>query len=112
MRMWNTDVTKMCNKHLLGEHLEMHMFLGCLKKGTSITGYIDKGLVEVHNIPKRHEELVVEMKKRGMNHNSDVPLCLELEEVGCVNVEENEIELMRRCGECRKIRESMMVVSK
>ena len=35
MRMWNVDVTKMCNKHLLGEHVEMHMFVGIIIKGTS-----------------------------------------------------------------------------
>ena len=36
MRMWNVDPKLMCNKHLLGEHVEMHMFFGTIQKGISM----------------------------------------------------------------------------
>ena len=37
MRMWLVPPSHMCRKHLLGEHVELHMLLGTLKKGKSIT---------------------------------------------------------------------------
>ena len=100
--MWNINPKKMCRQHLLGEHLEMHMFLGTLKKKKSIKGYLDKGLVEVHNIKKRHDELVDEMKKRGYNHKSPLKK-FKLDKIGNVNIKNNKIELIKRCKECRKL---------
>ena len=67
--------------------------------GKSLKGYIDKGLVEVHNIKKRHEALAKEMKRRGMNHQSpleDVSLYVS----GKVDIETNIKELKRRCQDC------------
>lgn len=101
MRQWNIPPELLCRKHLLGEHVENHMFIGCIKKGTSLKGYIDKGLVEVHNIKKRHDELVNEMIKRGYNHKTDLKefIC---KDSGYVDSEQNIKELYRRCPECRK----------
>jgi len=101
MRQWNVNPEILCTKHLLGEHVESHMYMGCIKKGTSLKGYIDKGLVEVHNITKRHNELVNEMIKRGMNHKTPIEefIC---EEIGYVNSEKNIEELKRRCIKCRE----------
>lgn len=99
MRQWMVDPRLLCRKHLLGEHVESHMFIGTLKKGKSLKGYINKGLVEVHNIKKRHKALAKEMKRRGMNHQSpleDVPLYV----LGKVDAEENIRELKRRCPDC------------
>jgi hypothetical protein len=99
MRQWMVDPKLLCQKHLLGEHVESHMFIGTLKKGKSLKGYIDKGLVEVHNIQKRHDILADEMKRRGMNHNSpleEFPLYVS----GVVDSKENLEELKRRCPYC------------
>ena len=101
MRMWNVDTSKMCNKHLLGEHLEMHMFVGCIKKGMSIKGYVDKGLVEVSNISKRHNVLVKEMLIRKMNHKTPIDDTSAFPEQGKVDVEENIKELKKRCSKCK-----------
>jgi len=79
----------------------MTMFLGCLREGKSIKGYIDNGLVEVHNIIKRHDELAEEMKNRGYNHKSPVK-DISLWEAGFVNSEQNIVELHRRCPDCRE----------
>ena len=40
MRMWMVDPKKMCRKHLLGEHVEIHMMVGTLLKGRSIDGFL------------------------------------------------------------------------
>ena len=77
------------------------MFLGALLKGKSIKGYVDNGLVEVHNIINRHNELAEEMIRRGYNHKSPAQEC-NLWECGCVDSEQNIVELHRRCSECRK----------
>lgn len=101
MRMWNVEASGMCSKHLLGEHVEMHMFVGTLNKNKSIEGYINKGLVEVHNIRKRHNNLVREMKARGMNHRSPLP-GFKTTKKGKVNVHKNKEDLINRCKECKK----------
>ncbi len=92
----------MCDKHLLGEHLELHMFVGCIEKGKSIEGYIQNGLVEVHHIRTRHDEIVKEMLARGMNHNTPISNSYKLKLIaGKVDVEKNGVELMTRCLLCR-----------
>ena len=101
MRQWNVNPEYLCTQHLLGEHLEQHMFMGCVKKGTSLKGYIDKGLVEIHNIPKRHDELATEMIKRGYNHKSPLQE-FTCQETGCVDSEQNIKELKRRCINCKE----------
>lgn len=99
MRMWNINPMILCRKHLLGEHLEMHMFVGTIKKGTSIKGYINNGLVEVHNIIYRHDLLVIEMNRRNMNHKSPIPI-IELWTEGYVDILKNQEDLFKRCEEC------------
>lgn len=99
MRMWNVDPRFLCRKHLLGEHVEMHMFAGTKK---SKKGYIDKGLVEVHNIKFRHDQLVEEMRSRGMNHKTPILKEFNTFRIGKVDSEQNIKELHRRCKECRE----------
>lgn len=101
MRMWNVPTNIMCRRHLLGEHLETHMFLGSIKKGINLSGYIRNHLVEVHNLKNRHDELVLEMKNRGYKHNSpmeDYPFWVE----GKINPTESLNLLLSRCSECKK----------
>ena len=101
VRMWGVDPKKMCTKHLLGEHVELHMMLGSLKKGKSLKGHIEKGQVEVHNIRKRHGQLVKEMLARGFRHSSPLPKDVRLFRAGRLKIIENEKELARRCKDCR-----------
>jgi len=97
--MWKVDPRWMCRKHLLGEHVEMHMFYGTIKKGISIEGYVVTGLVETWEIKARHDELALEMERRGYNHASPM---LEFEVVpeGYIDVAESTRELIHRCQEC------------
>lgn len=73
MRMWHPDlVAHMCRKHLLGQHVELHMILGSIKKKKSLKGFIDKQIVSPRNINSMHKLVVEEMLKRGYNHNSEL----------------------------------------
>ena len=103
MRQWKVDPKLLCNKHLLGEHVEHHMFLGTLKKGISIKGYISKGLLEVHSLKERHDQIAIEMESRGMNHKTPFMLDgLSLWNEGYINENENIKNLFDRCLRCRE----------
>jgi len=101
MRMLNIDVEKMCVKHLCGEHLEMHMFVGCILKKKDLHGYISRGLVDISLLKKRHDEIAEEMWIRGYNHKSPLPAFKYKGEMGKVDVKESIKELRRRCGKCK-----------
>jgi hypothetical protein len=71
MRMWMIPVQYLCNKHLNGEHYELHKHRHMFLKKQSIKGRIlPTVLIEPSSMKVRHEELVSEMLKRGMNHDS------------------------------------------
>lgn len=101
MRLWNVPVHLMCGKHLRGEHVECHMFVGSIRAGKSMKGFIEDGLFDPSILKQRHDELVWEMVLRGGNHHSP------LEDMGywsddgsCIDVEANITELARRCPDC------------
>jgi len=101
-RMWMINPSKLCRQHLLGEHKELHQLLGSIKKNKSIKGHIEKGQVEVHNIEKRHKELVKEMKARGYKHLSPLKYKSK-KKIGKINILQNYKELEKRCKECKKL---------
>ena len=116
--MWMINPKLMCNQHLLGEHVECHMFIGAMNKLKSMTGFIDKQLLEIHNLTNRHEELVQEMNRRGMKHNSPIDCSnisqinvnnqiiewnWKLDQMGNIDRIENVKELFRRCDKCRAV---------
>jgi hypothetical protein len=100
--MWGVEPKFLCRKHLLGEHVEMHMFIGTIKKGISISGYIENGLVNPALIKIRHNQLAKEIKRRGYNHQSPLPMIKPsmLRPFISIDVEANKKELARRCPEC------------
>jgi hypothetical protein len=102
--MWGVDTKKLCNKHLLGEHLEMHMFAGCIKKGISLKGYYENKLVCTNLIKKRHNDLVEEMISRNMKHKSpfsEIDFFKDFK-YGEIDIEANINELMSRCPKCKE----------
>lgn len=105
MRMWMVNPELLCRRHLLGEHVELHMFVGTIQKNISIEGYLANGLLEVHNIRKRHEELVKEMESRGMNHKSPLPPFHEFH-AGEVDVQRSLAELYERCRFCAALQDN------
>lgn len=84
----------MCRKHLLGEHIETHMFVGAINKGSSVAGYITGGLLEFDSLRQRHDKLVHEMMTRGYKHNSPLPETIVRIENRKINVENN----IRNCA--------------
>lgn len=100
MRMWGVDPRNLCNQHLLGEHVEMHMFAGTICLGKSIDGYIEKGLVNPALIVARHDLLAGEMRRRGMNHQSPISLSNNDLPLIPIDIDANEIELRKRCRKC------------
>lgn len=102
MRMWNVDVRKMCRQHLLGEHFELHKFVNKLGWGRKLNGFIERGLMETHNIEKRHNEIVKEMLRRGFKHNSPLKNKFNFK-AGYVDAELNKQVLIDRCKECRRM---------
>lgn len=96
----------MCRKHLLGEHVELHMFVGHLRKLGHIRGYVENNLVEPQSIVSRHAELVEEILRRGYRHESPIsePQTLHLfdqEYEAVVDRDSAAAELYRRCPDCR-----------
>lgn len=104
------DPKIMCRKHLLGEHVELHMFLGAIKRGISMKGYVEKGLIQYGALQVRHQRLVEEMKSRRYKHNSPITLkeCCNLVSpynarlwLSKVDKEKSLSELIKRCAECK-----------
>ena len=104
-RMWMTDPRYLCRNHLLGEHKELHQAVGSILHNKSLKGHIERGQVEVHNIKNRHEALVIEMKRRGYNHQSPLKEFKDFK-AGKIDIIENYKELERRCKECKKLLET------
>ncbi|QYW02559.1 pyrimidine dimer DNA glycosylase [Stenotrophomonas phage Marzo] len=102
MRMWMVDPKVLCTKHLLGEHVETHMFVGTINGKKSLAGYIKNGLVNTDQIRERHDALAAEMLSRGMNHNSPLAEYDEPAPVRSVDVDVSLEELWRRCPACAK----------
>lgn len=110
MRMWMVDPKIMCRKHLNGSHVEIHMFLGAIKKGTSMKGFINNNLLEAKSLKSYHDEIVDEMIFRGYRHNTKIDQDYFEE---CFNKLSNEYknhkinkesslkELITRCPECK-----------
>lgn len=104
MRMWMVNPKMMCNKHLLGEHCECHMFVGSINKGKNINGYVDKNCLEFNSLHIRHDELAKEMELRGMQHKSLLPkvdiVVNQKIKLSTVNKQESLNQLLCRCKKC------------
>lgn len=110
MRMWMVDPEILCQKHLCGEHVEHHMFLGTIRKGIKVDGYLKNNLFEPRALYERHKVLAEEMIRRGYNHNSP----LKESDCSCILNLTNEQQyweidkkqafndLISRCPECEK----------
>lgn len=103
--MWLTDPKQMCRRHLMGEHVELHMLAGTLRRKKSIQGYINKHLVEPTEIVNRHQQLAEEITRRGYNHKSplthdEVPLGRWQQYIDVIDNGDSERELRRRCKNC------------
>lgn len=107
MRMWMINPTLLCDKHLMGEHFEIHKHRHNFVKQHSINGRISPVvMVEPAAMSTRHDELVQEIIKRGFNHNSPYTLpdlSYLTDEAKNVRVSRTTSlqELSKRCKACR-----------
>jgi hypothetical protein len=105
MRMWMLPPEILCRKHLLGEHNEIHKFVGHFNKGKSINGWIRRGYIAIHRLQERHDELAAEMLRRGYNHQSPLQaLTRTYANTDCVEVDADVsiFDLSDRCAACRE----------
>jgi len=105
MRQWMVPPQVMCDQHLLGEHVEHHMFVGTILKGVSVAGYIEGGLLQPETLQARHDELVAEMEARGMVHRSPLQEHPPQDPEGYIDVDGSLAELAKRCPDCRRWQE-------
>jgi len=105
--MWMVNPVLMCRQHLLGEHKELHMMVGVLKKGYSIDGYVKKGLIDPSKIRDRHEVLVTEMERRGYNHQSPLPDDFPAPHHPTMSLKESRTDLVGRCEECANLHRAL-----
>jgi hypothetical protein len=73
VRIWDVDPARLCRKHLLGEHRELHGLWNILtqgKRGYSRHPETIRWEGRLAALFTRHERLVQEMQRRGYNHAS------------------------------------------
>jgi len=106
MRMWMIDPKLLCNKHLIGEHGEIHKHRHNFVKHHKISGRI-KPVVQIspYLMEERHNELVTEMSRRDINHKSpyelpDLSYLSDDERCADVDVEISKKDLEDRCVKC------------
>lgn len=109
MRMWMINPVLLCDKHLLGEHGEIHKFRHVFVKKWSISGRISPVVqIQPKSMAKRHKELAEEMTKRKFNHNSpyvqpDISYLPKNERTAEVDKAISVRDLRIRCSDCKKI---------
>jgi len=97
----------MCRRHLLGEHVELHMPVITINKGHHVKGYLANNCLKPGAIIKRHDALVNEMNRRGYNHSSELPepilsVLSDADKKTCVDKEKSLVDLLDRGDECKK----------
>lgn len=73
MRVWDVDVKRLCSRHLLAQHVEIHTIWSVITRG--LRGYANHPEVVrwrpcTEALYVRHEATVKEMLRRGFNHKS------------------------------------------
>lgn len=108
MRMWMINPKLLCNKHLLGEHGELHKFIPSFKKRHRIDNRVSPVVqVELTSYQSRHDELAEEMLSRGMNHKSPLPELPDFSYLpreqfeAKVDRDTSKVDLYKRCNDCK-----------
>lgn len=104
MRIWDVDPERLCRKHLLGEHAEIHAIWAILTETKS--GYRNHPEVErwegkLRALYRRHAVVVGEMERRGYEHRSLLEKRLvtgEAEQDEYVDTPEEQVEILREKG--------------
>lgn len=100
MRMWMVNPSLMCRKHLLGEHVELHMLAGSLRRGKRLGKLMQ--FVDPSSAYKRHGEIVEEMIRRGYRHESQLIMPTSEPQHMPIDAGASLVELARRCEACKE----------
>lgn len=110
MRMWMVSPKLLCDKHLLGEHGEIHKHRHVFEKGWSIEGRITGDpQIEPLSMKSRHDELAEEMLARKMNHKSPYSMPdlskydMKMLSKAIVDKIKAYTDLISRCSNCNRI---------
>lgn len=102
----NIPAEELCDQHLVSVHAEIHQEAGTIDNhphGEAILdGHYRLGQVDTTELVKRHKEVVAEMERRGMNHDSPLEYRDEhgLIIAGFPIQTYNKITLSNRCDSC------------
>jgi len=108
VRIWDIEPARLCRKHLLGEHVELHALWTILtedrKGGWANHPEAKRWRGKLRALYLRHEALVAEMQRRGYRHNSPLDESLATGQAvqnECWQSPRQQAELLRqRCDEC------------
>ena len=99
----------LCNKHLLGEHGELHKFIPTFKKGYRVDKRVSPIVqIQFKGYQERHDALAEEMIKRGMNHKSPLPELPDFKSIykeyyeKTVDISNSINDLTMRCERCKE----------
>jgi hypothetical protein len=77
------------------------MFIGSIKRGKSVRGFLRDGFLEPATLFSRHDEIAEEMIRRGYNHKSPLQkIDTSHLPAGRINISRNIEDLRRRCADC------------
>lgn len=106
-RLWMVPPENLCRKHLVAEHHECHVFLGKLKAGHKLDGYIEHNLFSLEDLFWRHEALAFRLEWLGYEHKSPFAPRREVMALGAylpahgrIDREAAAKELYGRCPAC------------
>jgi hypothetical protein len=113
--MWMVNPSIFCRQHLMGQHVEFHMFLGSLKRKINIDGYIQSNCIEILALNSYHDFCVQEMLRRNYNHRTPLPpisqdilsyysnyLSIKVDQQASLHM------LLSRCQECKSNYERLL----
>lgn len=115
MRQWMLPVIIMCKQHLLGEHVEIHMFRGHLNRKRNVHDYIKNNCLEPLSLHERHDAIADEIDRRhklkefkkskghqsplfgiSLDHLSQTHLHHKIDKLQSLN------DLLKRCPKCKE----------
>lgn len=106
--MWMVNPKLLCDKHLLGEHGEMHKFIPTFKKGYRVDKRFSPVVqLQFQGYQERHDDIAKEMLARGMNHKSPLPELPDFEKIypqyfnDIVDISNSINDLKNRCEKCK-----------
>jgi hypothetical protein len=97
----------LCNVHLGGEYCEFYKHRWTFERKFRKDGYIKNNCLEPKSMQARHDELVIERRKRGLKAKGtfiapDISYLPEWQQNYKVDVKKNLKKLLARCEKCRE----------